>query len=92
MARKIFLQVNRKYFEYGPDDQIEKFKRKYDEFGYMKIDPIHLVELTMELVEMLVFTQIEKEQAIKDYKLINDCDEESRDYLWLIQKSERDMR
>lgn len=94
--QSIFLFVNRKYFDSGPDELQESYKRKQDEFGYERIDPIKLVDLTKELVELLCTYHVETNDLTTGYKLLNgdnkSVDEESKDYIWLLQKSERDMR
>jgi hypothetical protein len=80
----MFLNVNKKYFEYGPDDVSEKFRRKQDEFGYDKIEPIRIIELTTELIDLFCVYKTETEDLVNNYKLLKDCDDESRDYIWLL--------
>ena len=65
MIRKIYFQVNRKYFDIGPDDIQERFKRKQDEFGYEKMDPIRLIELISELIDIFCDYKVETENTVK---------------------------
>ncbi|CAD8079507.1 unnamed protein product [Paramecium primaurelia] len=87
-VQALFLEINNRYYDFN--DINEKLNRKSNEFGYTRLDPYRLIDLIKEMLATYIKGIIQTEEEVQSYKLCND--DEQQDYIWLLHKSEMDMR